>query len=57
MDLRDKIPGVFIIYPNLVYWYRAIIGPSMMMYDDCWNYFETVVYNLGDLMYLSRIDL
>ena len=21
----------------------------------CWNYFEAVVYNLGDLMYLSRI--
>ena len=23
----------------------------------CWNYFEAVVYNLGDLMYLSRLKL
>ena len=21
----------------------------------CWNYFEAEVYNLGDLMYLSRL--
>ena len=25
--------------------------------SECWNYFEAVVYNLGDLMYLSRLKL
>ena len=31
-----------------------IIAHSWAIYK-CWNYFEAVVYNLGDLMYLSRI--
>jgi hypothetical protein len=27
------------------------------LFENCWNNFEAVVYNLGDLMYLSRIYL
>jgi hypothetical protein len=31
--------------------------PRRLSFDTCWNYFEAVVYNLGDLMYLSRLKL
>ena len=33
------------------------LGQPLQQYKQqrCWNYFEAVVYNLGDLMYLSRM--
>ena len=47
-------PGFFFFFPSA----RLLIELCIWFEKTkCWNNFEAVAYNLGDLMYLSRLKL